>query len=364
MKNTLSELARGRDNNFNLLRAIAAILVLYSHSFALVVGSADAEPLKTSLGITWGYIAVDVFFITSGFLIIGSYYSRNNVLSFTWARILRIFPGLFISVLFCAFVVGLLFTTLDKFDYLTHPQTYKFIVKNSLLFFGIEYRLPNVFTELPWSHAVNGSLWTLPHEVKMYAILAATLVTATFISKKIFSFQTNNLVIAITVIALILHIINIFFPITHKSSTRLFTMFFIGCSIFIYREKIKLSSKVALIALTVTLIATLNKIAFNLIYIATIPYLIFYVAYIPKGRIRQFNKLGDYSYGLYIYAFPIQQSLIAFFPNISIYQMIALSLIITFLFALFSWHCIEKKFLKLKISTRKEEPSKKINIAT
>lgn len=68
----LSDYTRGRDNNFNLLRLLAASLMLITHSFALSIGHGEAEPLRASLGTTWGAIAVDVFFVTSGFLVTAS----------------------------------------------------------------------------------------------------------------------------------------------------------------------------------------------------------------------------------------------------------------------------------------------------
>ena len=99
MNYSISKYAQDRDNNFNLLRFIAAYLVLYSHSYALALGDPAAEPPRSVVGMSWGNIAVDVFFITSGFLIANSFFGRNNIIVFTWARILRIFPALFVSVI-------------------------------------------------------------------------------------------------------------------------------------------------------------------------------------------------------------------------------------------------------------------------
>lgn len=119
-----------------------------------------------------GGIAVDVFFITSGFLITYSFFSRNNIIAFIWARILRIYPALFVAIVFCVFVVGLFFTTNTISDYLFDPQTFKFFRRNVTLFSGVKYELPGVFTDNPYMNAVNGSLWTLPYEIKMYTYLA------------------------------------------------------------------------------------------------------------------------------------------------------------------------------------------------
>jgi len=82
---------------------------------------------------------------------------------------MRIYPALIVAILFCVFVVDLGSTTVTTREYLTSAQTFKFLLKNSTLFFGLEYDLPGVFASNLWKRAVNGSLWTLPYEVKMYA---------------------------------------------------------------------------------------------------------------------------------------------------------------------------------------------------
>ncbi len=103
---------------------------------------------------------------------------------------------------------------------------------------------------------------------------------------------------------------------------------------------------IAVISLLIT--ATVNRDAFFVVYFLTIAYILFYLAYIPSGRIRSYNKLGDYSYGVYIYAFPVQQSVAALVPNISVLMMIIISATVTLLLAISSWHILEKRALKLK----------------
>lgn len=97
------------------------------------------------------------------------------------------------------------------------------------------------------------------------------------------------------------------------------------------------------------LLSIFNKDLFFVVYTLSLPYMIFYLAYVPKGKIRSFNKVGDYSYGIYIYAFPVQQSIAAaIFPGISVANMVLGSFAVTFVLAFLSWHFIEKKFLKMK----------------
>ena len=115
-----------------------------------------------------------------------------------------------------------------------------------------------------------------------------------------------------------------------------------------FQDEIQLPSSWFFLILVILLLATLNKQLFFVVYTLSVPYLLFYVAYIPSGKIRKFNEVGDYSYGIYIYAFPIQQSIAAIIPNVSVPTMILLSFAITFVLAYFSWHIVEKRFLRMK----------------
>jgi len=348
MKNLLSSYTNSRDNNFNLIRFIAASLVLFSHSFALSLGGSEFEPLKTTIGMTWGMIAVDVFFITSGFLITNSFLTRNKLLSYAWARLLRIYPALIVATVFCVLVLGVWFTKHTIYEYIMDTQTHKYFVKNSTLFFGTSYSLPGVFIETPFKSTVNGSIWTLPYELKMYVILAVILCFVTYMSKWIKFLTIKNALLVIGVFSVGLHLFNHFHTIFSANFVRFFSMFFIGSAFFTWSDKVVLSSKFAIFGLPLLIIVSINKDIFFVIYNLLLPFLVFYLAYIPSGKIRKFNRIGDYSYGIYIYAFPVQQSIAATIPNVSVSTMIILSFIVTLFLAILSWHLIEKRFLKMK----------------
>ena len=345
MKAVLSEFTKNRDNNFNLMRFIAALLVLYTHSF-LLVGSID--PLLSIIGMTWGNIAVDVFFVMSGFLIASSFFTRNNIIAFIWSRALRIYPALFFSILFCTFIVGLIFTTNTTIEYLTNPDTYKYFFKNIILFFGIEHTLPGVFADLPYKDRVNGSLWTLPNEVKMYILL--TIISLILVNlRKWLGYDLIKITfLSVAFIAVVINIVNHFYFVLPFHFVHFFSMFFVGSACYICREHIELSSRAFILILLILLLSVFYKKLFFIAYIISLPYLIFYIAYVPAGKIRRFNNMGDYSYAIYIYAFPVQQSIAALVPGVSVTTMMMLSFIITFALSFLSWHLIEKKALKMK----------------
>jgi len=330
------------------LRFIAATLVLITHSFALSSGDPNAEPLRTSLGITWGSIAVDIFFVTSGFLVTGSLVYRQNLYNFVVARALRIYPALWAALSLTVLVVGIHLTTLSAEAFFSDAGTWKYLAKNALLATGIAYYLPGTFMDNPWPRAVNGSLWSLPLEIKMYAALAITWSIAKLFGKNIVkSFAWGCIALMVTSLFISLIIIisntqsNLHFP--------LIAMFFSGATIQVLKNRIPISSRLFLLVLTALLISTLlDRGVFEFAYQLAIPYLVMYLALVPTGAVRHFNKLGDYSYGIYIYAFPIQQALAHYWKGIGSIEMIAFSFPITLVLAFASWHLIEKRALSFK----------------
>jgi len=350
MTPSLAEASTSRHNNFNLLRFLAASLVLFDHSFPLALGRSQVEPLQEMLGLSLSTMAVDLFFVSSGFLITGSLYKRNNLLGYIRARALRIYPALFVSLLFTVFVIGLYFTSLPSQQYLTNVQTYSFLIKNSILFTGADYHLPGVFTNNPYPEVINGSLWTLPYEVVMYTLLVifSWLIPAVL---RVFPFVPTKvayLLIALSSMAtfLLQHFFEVL-PIP-EHALQLFTMFFSGAACYFWRDSLKLSTKWFVFAIAVLAISATYKPLFFVAYSALWFYIVLYLAYIPAGSIRAFNKLGDYSYGIYIYAWPVQQSIAALTAAISPQEMIALSFSASLALAIASWHIIEKPCLRIK----------------
>jgi len=344
----VADLAQGKDNNFNLIRIIAAYAVLIQHAFPLALGPKTVVPLEVSLGVTIGMIAVDVFFMTSGFLVTASLLARKSTVEFVWARVLRIFPALFVMLMLTVFGLGLFFTTLSPSSYLLNYWTRTYFINGLTLLFGVSYELPGVFATNPYPNVVNGSLWTMPYELRMYVTLAvawAVLSLAPRVRSAVFP-----ALVLVAAFASGLAVVAARFGLLAESRwLDFFFMFFSGAAFYVLRTRIPLSSRLFVTCLCVwAAAAAMGHAAFFVVYKLSLAYVLFFVAYVPAGWIRHYNRLGDYSYGVYIYSFPVQQSVAALLPGISVLSMVLLSSAFTFVLAGLSWHLIEKHVMGLK----------------
>jgi peptidoglycan/LPS O-acetylase OafA/YrhL len=161
-------------NNFDYLRHFAALMVLVSHAFVIYFG-VEYEPKYQ--GVTAGSLAVCIFFVLSGFLINGAT-DRNTHTRFVIARVLRLYPAAIACMLVTVFLIGPIYTSLTLQEYLSSGETYGYL-RNSSLVLLFQDSLPGLFLNNPFPASVNGSLWTLPVELRAY-ILAAV---ATFFSR-------------------------------------------------------------------------------------------------------------------------------------------------------------------------------------
>ena len=342
----LSEIAHGKNNNFNLIRMLAALAVLFTHSFALSTGSSAAEPLRTTLGLTWGDIAVNIFFVTSGFLVTASLLTRNNAIDFVWARVLRIYPALWFMLSLTVFGLGAFFTAYQFNVYFGDRITWHYLLKNAILISGVHYELPGVFQDTPTKGAVNGSLWTLVPEVRVYALLLAVWIAASFVRcHRLAALRLS--IIAIVAISGAWYLYHGLFE-PRGSFPRLTFMFFTGARLYVLRDKMELSRPLFWLLLATLWLSLISRTTFFFVFNAILGYILMYAAYAFGGSIRAFNRLGDYSYGVYIYAFPVQQSLVALVHEISVPELMVCSATITLALAVLSWHLVEKRALGLK----------------
>lgn len=331
----------GRDNNLNLIRVIAASAVLVSHAFPITLGAGAEEPLDEIAGVSLGWLAVAVFFSLSGLLIANSFDRRKGWSQFVLARILRLFPALFVVLVLTVFA-GLALTSLSAAAYLGSLETWTYVPRNLSLAL-LQYPLPGVFEDNAYPGAINGSLWTLFYEVMCYSLLFVAGIIGILRSK----WLVTALVAAIAAGFLFsLHMD----PPSDGLATRLYTLirlgfpFALGVLVFVWRDKFAFDLRVA-VALWLVCVLMLDTLYTPFFFMVALVYSVGWFGFVPKGRLLEYNRLGDYSYGIYIYAFPLQQVMAHLFPQATPVANMALAFVPTVILAVLSWHIIEKRAL-------------------
>jgi peptidoglycan/LPS O-acetylase OafA/YrhL len=335
-------------NNFNILRFLAASLVILSHGIELPSGLAARDWAHHLTGQPFSWYAVNLFFVLSGYLIYGSWDAKPSIVAFTKARCLRILPGLFVMLILCVVILGSIFSTIHFAQFISSEPTLRYFVGClSIIFTQME--LPGVFESNPL-RAVNGSLWTLRYEIVCYATVASLGVLGLL---AIPTARRMVLLIGIAIaVTATVWIEAQGLPLEGKvyityQLARLGLCFQLGC---LYREFRVVVPRIEFaIALVVMMFLTTETAAFTPVACLAVAHLAFWCAFVPNNHYCRLARTApDYSYGLYIYAFPVQQALIATIQNASAPQVIVLGFIITLAFAAFSWHLIEKPALSLK----------------
>jgi peptidoglycan/LPS O-acetylase OafA/YrhL len=334
-----------RRNNFDFVRLVAALCVLVSHQYALS-GLPEPGVLVESLG---GF-GVLVFFSISGFLVTQSWRADPNVWRFGARRLLRIWPGFAVAILLAAFVLGPLLATISTRDYFAHPLLRDYLLN---LRFSLRDQLPLEFRGNALPHAINGSLWTIPLELKCYVLIVVLGVAGLLRSKW--------LVPALTVAAsgfmyLVLQPIYAARPdllgwsVEFRYLVHFGMFFFAGASFSLLR--IDQHRRRLLCVLVLAWLLGGVSLVYGSPYLAlwfAVPVTVVAVGSASTPYLRQAGRFGDFSYGLYIYAFPVQQTLICLLKEqLPWASQLALTIAVTGLLAFLSWHIVEKTALRLK----------------
>ena len=322
-----------RTNNFDALRAIAALVVFVSHSFALSSGTILTEPISriSREQTDAGSIAVIVFFIISGYLITMSFTRSRSIPSFVMNRALRIVPGLAVVLLVLTFIAGPLLSVLPAATYFGSPETYRYFLVN-LSLYDFRGSLPGVFLHNPAAGSVDGSLWTLNHEVACYALVLA-LGSLGLLNK----YVTAALYVA-GLVAL------------HNwiggYRVQFGTYFLAGAVLYHWRPSLNRGLAWACLALW---LAALFSSGFRQASATVGAYLVIFLALSPAVRLPNLARWGDLSYGFYIWAYPVEQLVAQLLgrhvtpPGIAV-----LALPVVLGLALLSWHFVEAPALTLK----------------
>lgn len=330
-----------------------ALAVIVSHSTELAGGSKDHEFLyRIFHTVTLGELAVDAFFLLSGYLIVQSWMTAPDLWRFLKSRILRIYPGFIVATLICVFLVGPLGT---------HDPRHYFSELSLATVAGNMLRLlqpesPPVFEGQSYA-LLNGAMWTISYEFKCYlAVLVLGVIGV---------LRRRALVLTLTAVIMLIFASQKFgfalpapkglieWASLRTSTFRFAAFFFTGTCFYLLRPRIKLDGWIATMA-AATLLATMLMGWAPLLEIE-LPilggYLLFYAGFKPITALADFDKLPDISYGVYLYGWPVQKLLLWYFPAIPVWLLMLLSSLAAIGLGLMSWHTIEKPCLRWKSAT-------------
>lgn len=330
-----------RSNNLDALRLLGALAVIFGHAYH-IVGRPFENPIVAGYPVQT--LGVVIFFSISGYLITASWSRTKNPVSYFAARSLRIFPALIVVVLVCLLVVGPLVTVLSTSQYFDQTNTWSYL-GNIIL--RPQYELPGVWADQPYPNAVNGSLWTLPAEFFCYL-----LVPLVFFAPRQLRIPVIGLLLAWSVwysmtppleSAVIWH--------SRISDNALMWAFFAGGAILrlLAERGLKFRPDVAvgLLAVHMVFAATLPQHTTKVAWLF-LPYVVLTIGLASTPYVRRASRYGDLSYGLYLWAFPVQQLVIDLWGV----QRMSVNLVVVTAFtaalAFGSWHLVEHPSMKVK----------------
>ena len=291
-----------------------------------------------------------MFFCLSGFLVTGSIIKSRSLSIFIFHRIMRIAPALWVEVVLSAFILGPLLTKVSLHDYF---YSKKFISYMGNIVGRVRFILPGVFDGNPGGNTVNLSLWTIPFELYCYIGITILIATGAIYKRStILSF-----VISLTIIKAIAP-----FWVPHDSTLAgqllehpgnpfsgfiLVCSFLVGATAYLWRDRIPLNFGIFCASIFVFIAITAAHLAVFMVP-WLICYITIYIGMINFGKIPFFSR-GDYSYGIYLYAFPLQQTICYILPaHRNFYVNLMFSLPLTIAMAWLSWNAVEKPILGLR----------------
>jgi peptidoglycan/LPS O-acetylase OafA/YrhL len=333
--------AAARANNFDFIRLVAALSVVFSHSFLIAQGSEANEPFVRLTGnqCVLGLVGVFAFFVISGYLVTASYCRKPMGVDFAARRALRIFPALVVNMLVCALLLGPLVSRLPLGAYLAAPELAAFCRKVLTLNPG-PLQLPGVlFADNTVGLLINGSLWTLRYEVMMYAMVL--LLGMAGLLRLPVALSLTALGIAAVACE---HALTPFGDIGEMAW--LLGFFASGMAIYFLRERIEFRARYALVAMAaLALFVWLGR--FIMLFPLAGAYLVIWFARRHDPWLDYSRYAGDLSYGIYIYGWPAEQLVMWLSGGYAPWwQVFFGSLLVALPAAWLSWHTIEKWALR------------------
>jgi peptidoglycan/LPS O-acetylase OafA/YrhL len=333
-------------NNFDVLRILFAWFVIISHSYVLNgLGATDPLFEATNQTFLFSFIGVKGFFIISGYLIFKSMVVSKSIPEYLIKRTLRIFPALAVVLLVTLVAVFFIYPAgITPFFY--NKEVYAYFIGN-LILFKPHFFITGVFSNLI-SPAINGSLWTIEYEFFFYVLILVFFFVRS--NKNALKILLGLTIAAFLIVRLFFYnwTVQTHFFIPLESLFDLGPYFLMGSLLSCFDlEKLPAKNAIALFLLTGLIVGTYMQVGHTVVYF-TLPYLVIYLGKKTSGIAAWMHqKLGDPSYGIYLYAFPLQQFIIYLYKP-STLTLFVVSTIGAFVFGYLSWMLIEKKALALK----------------
>jgi peptidoglycan/LPS O-acetylase OafA/YrhL len=327
-----------RVNCIDATRLLLAVAVIFSHSYPLT-GSASEPLLAWSGGQkSFGDIAVDVFFLLSGFLIVKSWLYSRGMRDYLHRRILRIYPGYMVTMVVSLLLAAASSGSVRQFMSELH---FKHFLK---ALFTFDYSVLNgpagSFLGNPY-HAVNGSLWTIALEFSCYLAIALYGLFGLY--------QYRRLSLLVLTAMLAGYEFRLFRG--ENPNTALWGLgcvFMAGSALFLFRDRVPRSRLMLLACLGATVAGVFKSPWLNAVFPVTAAYVTFYAVMRPAPAWLAWTHRADLSYGTYLYGFVIQQSVIYWLKIEQPAALFFVSAAVTLAFAAASWFLVESPCLKLK----------------
>jgi peptidoglycan/LPS O-acetylase OafA/YrhL len=332
---------KGRTTGFDYIRLVLAISIILWHGIAASYGrSAELGFWRSPIGVAYHFV-LPMFFALSGFLVGGSLDRCPTLISFFALRVLRIVPALAMEVLLSALILGPALTVLPLGLYFTDPGLHAYFLN---MLGDMHYVLPGVFVHNPVANTVNAQLWTMPYELMCYLAIGGLALSG--LLRRRFAF------LMFTLLAQALwawHAVSLGDTGSSNGASGevLVVAFLAGLLIHLYRDRIVLHAGVfvTVSALGVWL-STLPHGAYYLPLPAA--YMVVYLGLL-NPKLLPLIRSGDYSYGLYLYGYPIQQAVAWLGPPAWHWWInVGLALPASLLVAVCSWHGLERRALSLR----------------
>jgi peptidoglycan/LPS O-acetylase OafA/YrhL len=327
----------GATTGFDYLRLGLSLAVLFWHSISAAYGGAAETPIWTGPLRSLPAAILPMFFALSGFLVAGSLL-RTRLYQFLGLRFLRIFPALGVEITLSALLLGPILTTLPLAAYFSAPEFRAYFL-NAIGW--IHYTLPGVIDETGAPRIINGQLWTIPFELECYITLAVLALVGLTQRPKLFAAAIVALAVVLTVLSYTTWPVD---PTTRVPGRMLVLCFLAGVALHLLRAVVPCTNGMGLVAIVLTVVG-LTYVPQT--YAAALP-----IAYLTVwlGLMRpRAIPFGDLSYGIFLFHFPILQTVAHFWPGEREWWiMAAVALPLTTAFAACSWFLIERPLLNRK----------------